>query len=370
MGEPGVHHPGSLAERILRTAAILPSPSMFARIRRLRWALPAFTILFLLVAEGALRCRQYVRYGTFGSVHAFATHEATGLPIPVPRKTTAHISIDSQGFRSPELEEFKPAGCTRLAFLGGSTTFCAEATSNESTWPAQVFAGLERAAPGSFDYLNAGVPGYTVERSQRSYESRVAPNQPDLVFIYHAYNDLVCDTRDLAMAEGFAKPEPAVDWLGDYSLLWHLLRQNIFVRLRVQQVQTAAALECDFGPLAEAFGERTESLVRAVQASGAKPVLITFAYRGQGLPDGEQTEASASALRYMPYLRAESVLEGMRAYNTALRAAAERTGATLLECSDAVPGTAENFNDSVHLLDPGCSLLAEGILSLLREQDI
>lgn len=342
---------------------------MPARFRRLRWVLPAFTLLFLLVAEGALRGRQYMRYGTFGSVHAFATHAATGLRMPVPHKTTARLSIDSQGFRSPELQLPKPADRTRLAFLGGSTTFCAEVTSNAATWPALVFAGLDRDAPGSFDYLNAGVPGYTVENSQRCYEGRVAGNQPDLVFVYHTYNDLVCDARDLAESAGFAKPEPAVDWLGQHSLLWHLLRQNIFVRFSVQQVQAATALECDFTPLAEAFGERTESLVQAIQASGAKPVLITFAYRGQSVSDAEQAVAAASAMRYMPYLRPDSILAGVRAYNEAIRAVAQRTGTTLLECADAVPGTPENFNDSVHLLDPGCSLLAERILRLLREHE-
>ncbi|MFT7679633.1 MAG: hypothetical protein ACI8QC_003637, partial [Planctomycetota bacterium] len=342
---------------------------MPARIRRLRWAIPAFSILFLLVAEGALRGRQYMRYGTVGSVHALATHEQTGLRIPIPHKQTARISIDSQGFRSPELELPKPAGRQRIAFLGGSTTFCAEATSGAASWPGQVFAGLDAQDPGRYDYLNVGVPGYTVESSQRSFESRVVPNAPDLVLIYHAYNDLVCDTRDLAEAEGFAKPEPAVDWLGERSLLWHLLRQNVFVRLRVQQVQAAAALECDFSVLAEAFGQRTEALVRAVQASGAEAVLLTFAYRGNAqLEEAQQADAAVSALRYMPYLRPEGVLAGIEAYNQALRDAAERTGAQLLECADAVPGTEQNFNDSVHLLDPGCRLLAERILGLLRER--
>jgi hypothetical protein len=55
----------------------------------------------------------------------------------------------------------KPAGTVRIAFLGGSTTFCAEGSSNQATWPHLVWQALQTAHPNvRFDYLNASAPGY------------------------------------------------------------------------------------------------------------------------------------------------------------------------------------------------------------------
>src|SRR5512143_2051214 len=96
-------------------------------------------LVALLLLEGAVRVRQWMRYGTTqADAVELVTDPATGLRIARPHMDTGRIQTNSLGFRSPELETPKPRGRVRLAFLGGSTTFCAEVSSNAVTWPALV----------------------------------------------------------------------------------------------------------------------------------------------------------------------------------------------------------------------------------------
>jgi hypothetical protein len=127
------------------------SPARGGRRRRSRLLLSALILLVgLLLLEGAVRVRQWMLYGRAGSYYEFVTHPETGLRVPKPGVTRGRdhvIEVNSLGFRGPELEIPKPPGRVRLGFLGGSTTFCAEASANESTWPALVCAGLREAFP-------------------------------------------------------------------------------------------------------------------------------------------------------------------------------------------------------------------------------
>lgn len=81
----------------------------------------------------------------------------------------------------------------------------------------------------------------------------------------------------------------------------------------------------------------------------------------------QRLEACETSLYYMPYMTPELVLGSFEAYNRAIRRAAERTGAVLVEAEGRIPADDVHFNDSVHLKDPGLALLgeivAEGILA-------
>src|SRR5262249_20288396 len=161
-------------------------------------ALVALTSLAvaLLMAEGAVRIRHWVRHGS--AVPLGESPSDTAVELHVPHGND-RVHINALGFRGPELEARKPDGTVRLAFLGGSTTFCAEASSDETTWPHVVWRELSAArAPHAFDYVNAGVPGYRVVHLTQTLHQRVAPLAPDVVVIYEATRDLSVDSRELA----------------------------------------------------------------------------------------------------------------------------------------------------------------------------
>lgn len=145
------------------------SNSRFDRLPAWQRAAPlALTILgictvFLLLAEAGVRIRHKMRYGDFwGIEETYTLDQVSGLRIPIPGGRFGPVLINSFGFRGPDITEAKPLGRLRLAFLGGSTTYCAEVSSNEMTWPHLVWKTLhERWISLNFDYINAGVPGYT-----------------------------------------------------------------------------------------------------------------------------------------------------------------------------------------------------------------
>lgn len=324
----------------------------------------AALLLGLLAIEGVVRMRQLARYGTtVTSYYRFTTDPATGLRIPEPNHVVGPIAINSLGFRGPEIERPKPPGRIRLAFLGASTTFCAEASSLEATWPALVVEGLRAAEPGlDFDYVNGSAGGFTAEQSRLSLEQRVAPLAPDVIVYYEATNDLTVDTRRLAVEQGLYEPEEGDHAaIGDWWLTYFLVEKNLRQFFRSRSSRTV--LHFDAHELSRGFEERLEALVRAAEERAEVVALVTFALqlRSDQTPE-RQRAAAASALYYMPFLDPKGLIEGYAEYNRVIRAVAGRRGVILIEGEESIPGDPEHFADSVHLRDPGLRLQARRVL--------
>lgn len=322
----------------------------------------------LLALEAAVRLRHYLKHGSFAPIYSFEVDPETGLRVPAPHQE-GRIVTDSRGFRSPELQSPKPDGRVRLAFLGGSTTYCAEASSNDVTWPALVAASIaERCSGRSVDWLNASSAGYTVESSRTNLRSRVSLLKPDVIVIYHGTNDLTRDTNDLAVEQGLTETAGAqVDWLEQWSMLWEIAKKNFVLRQRSQSpAPEARRLEVSIDDLAAGFEVRLEALVREAQEVAPVVAVVTFSHRARdGMSADELRAACESALFYIPFLEPEQILAGIVAYNDAVRRVAARTGAILVGGEDRIPPDGVHFNDSVHLLDPGCRLQAERVTETL-----
>lgn len=340
-----------------------PTRRFSLRCRILAAVLPLLVVL--LLAEGAMRLRQWVKYGTSSpSVNDFAIDAASGLPTPVPGSDTGRIKIDSRGFRNAELAVPKPPGRIRLAFLGASTTFCAEASSNSATWPHLVCERLRKECPGNdFDYVNAGVPGYSVEHSMRNLEHRVRPLEPDLIFVYEVANDLSWDTRVLALEAGLFRgnvDEPS--WLAKISVVASWMQKNAKVRLRMRGLESENQLRFDPETLALGYRGRLEQLLRSAREIAPLVAVGTFCWQVRAdQPRERQIEACNTAAYYMPWMNIDGFLSAQRAYNKAIREAAATTGAVLVEGENEIPGDPVHFADSVHLTDAGCRAMAERV---------
>ncbi len=345
-------------------------------LKKLGLALAVLVALALLL-EAAARVRHRVQYGTFRRVYLYERDAATGLMTPVPGHTTDRLRIDSRGFRNPELDVPKPEGRTRIAFLGASTTFCAEATGDEATWPHLLVEALRAARPAlDLDYVNAGVGGYTIESSRKNLALRVAPLEPDLIVVYHAVNDISKDTRLLAQEQGvYTEHADSDSWLSRVSLAWFLVEKNLLLRARQKAAVerpangSAPRLEADPEALAQAFSGRLATLLEECRATGADVVVATFSHQVRAEQDAaRRLEACNTALYYMPYLDPDTILTFFDAYNRGVRAAAAATGTPLIEGELDIPGDTAHFNDSVHFKDLGCERMAErmtaGILAL------
>jgi len=334
-------------------------------------ALALSLVFVLLLAEGAMRVRNRLKYGVGdSSVHVFTTHEESGLRIPTPGHTTPRLTIDGHGFRNPELDDPKPGRRLRMAFLGASTTFCAEASSDEATWPHRVCEALRKAHPDvEFDYLNAAVAGYTVEASRKNLRHRVRAFEPDVIVVYHGTNDLSKDTRELARARGlFDGKAEDPSWLARNSQLWYWVEKNLEVQARMRAAESGEnRLEYDAGELARGFRERLATLLREAREAAPVVAVATFSTHVRREQD-EKTRLKAcnTSLYYMPYMSLDGLLDGFDAYNAAIRGAAGDAGAILVAGEHAIPGDPAHFADSVHLTDAGCEAMARRVVGALE----
>jgi len=319
--------------------------------------------------EGAVRARQWLRYGTLGRIHEFVLDPESDLWTPPPGRVTETLSINSLGFRGPELG---PAGeSVRIAFLGASTTYCAEVSSNEATWPSLVCDALRERFPGTgFEYVNAGVAGYRLVHSRLGLERRVGPTRPDVIVIYHASNDLTYNSRAEARRQGVYRGHAdAGSWLSDRSLAWYLVEKNLLLRRRSAAVrEPGERLAIDLPTLTAPFRAELTALVAEAQERAPVVALVTFSQRTrpEQTPE-ERLAASYTSLYYMPYMTPDGLLDCFAAYNQVIRDVARERGALLLDCAGAIPSDGVHFHDSVHLTDAGCELLArcvaEGLAS-------
>lgn len=327
-------------------------------------------VVGLVFLEVAARVRMHLKYGRATSEFYTSTRDAkSGIKVPDPNQTVGPIHIDSRGFRGEDLVMPKPADVVRIAYLGGSTTFCTEATSDAATWPAALCARLAEEFEGvRFEPVNAALPALRADDSRRNLEHRVAPLQPDVVFIYHATNDISRDTRDLADAQGvFTGDGGKQSWLARHSVAWDLIEKNVRVAAR-QQASSDTQGRLDFEPtaLAEGFRDVLTRLVDEASAVTALVVIPTFStrFRAEQTPE-ERLAACNTALFYMPYMTVDRILETFAAYNAVLRDVARSTGALLVEGEDEIPADGTHFTDSIHFTDEGSRRMVQRILPRL-----
>ena len=331
----------------------------------------------IAVAEGVVRLRQFLKYGHAGAVQdIYYTDPSMNLRVLIPNLKQSNIQINSIGFRCPELANPKPVSAVRLAFLGGSTTFCAEVSSNEMTWPHLVWKQIQEAKPDiQFDYVNVATPGYTLLSSLKCLRYRLKPLEPDIIVIYHATNDLCKDSRELAIKQGIISQDDIDDresWLSSYSLLWLILEKNFKIMKIQKEIDTQPKLEFDPESLSKNFRERLTALVTESRKTAKLVALATFSCRiRHEQTSEEQLKAANTALYYMPYMSMEGMLKGYEEYNRIIREVASETGALLIEKEMSIPADDLHFNDSVHFKDPGSRLMAKRISdALLNSADL
>ena len=332
----------------------------------------AVGVVGLVLSETAVRLRQWARVGRFGTVDDMLVLDpTTGLRVLAADRTQGGIRTNSLGFRGPEIAVPKPSGDVRLAFLGGSTTFCAEVSSNDTTWPHLVWRSLQDAFPAArIDYVNAGVPGYGLDAILRSFRARVQPLAPDVVVIYEATNDLALESRRLAIERGIVPAARAEDsWLARYSLLWLLIEKNTVIRgLQSSATDDTGKLRVDPRELSQVFEQRLCDMIGAAQAVAPVVAVATFAPRirsGQSVE--EQKQAAVSALYYMPFLTLDGLVAGFAEYNRVIRGVAAETGALLIEAENRIPADGLHYNDSVHFRDAGSRAMATRVSQALLD---
>ena len=325
-------------------------------------------ILFLL-AEFGIRVRHYIKFGAvWGIEDTFMMDETANLRVLIPNKQFGAVRINSLGFRGPEIPLPKPDSVIRIAFLGASTTYCAEVLSNDMVWTHLVTEQLKQRWPSlQFDYVSGGVPGYGVNHSLQNLKYKIAPLKPDIIVIYHTTNDLSSNTFELAKKKGLVEQqtEQGMLWLSKYSLLSYLVEKNL--RLIISQKKAfdqSRKLEFETQEITEPFRNDLNVLVQESKKVSPIVAIATFSVRlRENQSKKDKIEAAVTSLYYMPYMTIDGLIRGYKSYNDVIRSVAHQQNIILIDNNTMIPGDGTHFNDSVHFKDRGSALMARRVFT-------
>jgi len=124
------------------------------------------------------------------SYSLFEEHPYLGF-VPAANYVRGENHHNALGFRGGEIPLPKPPGEFRIVCLGGSTTYNPFIENPADTFPARLEAALHTRGATNVRVVNGGVPGYRSYESLINLQFRVLDLDPDLVFVYHAPNDVM-----------------------------------------------------------------------------------------------------------------------------------------------------------------------------------
>ncbi len=273
------------------------------------------------------------------------------------------ISINSIGFRGPELTSPRPPNALRLWCVGGSSTFDIFVPDNQSTWPARLGEQVQAALPQrAVEVINAGIPGEVLHGSLMDFERHFDAVRPDVLVIYHGPNDL----RNQVGQE--MKPPG--------QLVHHLNSLALFRVLR-RQVERRGAPHGDYTgrsltpPKLEAVAHELHRVINAAGRRGVKVVLASHALRLSTQPTVTEAEASLGVDSDLLALPPLEVSRAFDAYNATAQRLALEHNVAFADVRRAVPADGMYWGDATHFSAEGAKLaataVAAAVLKVVKE---
>ena len=277
-------------------------------------------------------------------------------------------TANEQGFRGPLRAIAKPDGVVRVACIGGSTTFTSKVR-DRFAYPAQLEIALAALEPDKrIEVLNAGVPGYTTAESLMNLVFKVLDHEPDVVVVYHAYNDYKARTHP-----GYRRDYRHYRrvWVEEDCVVHPLVRLVEpsalfrFMRLRLTDHRRHGSLYYWVSTIDEAPGGPPPEIEPEANLDGFRDNLraIHDVCRGRGIHLVLATQALHDTV-----VGAKAGVP-LRKLNEVTRALAGELGAPLCDAARDFP---QRFNfrplDPVHMTGSGARLLAAKVAETIHRE--
>jgi lysophospholipase L1-like esterase len=293
-----------------------------------------------------------------------------------PDYKSKQVQINSLGYRGRSFSAKKPEGVYRVIALGASTTYGIYNQQNR-TYPFLLEKKLqEDLHTKNIEVINAGLVSATTTESLIRFSLRIAPLEPDMIIIYHGYNDLV--------------PRMFNDFSGDYFHYRKIMKSDfhIYEKLYLYKIFNAALLRrinekvimnqnllhytWKFDNLpdipqrvenfnatsSDVFKRNFKDIITLARAADIQVVLMTFAF------DDQQKNWN----NYMPD---ELWGKGIRENNLVVKALAEQYDLPLVKFYEYGESDRRIFADSIHMNEYGnlkkAELIAQEIEPILEE---
>ena len=306
----------------------------------------------------------------------------------------AIIKTDKYGFltNGQELEYNKIPNEIRIATIGGSTT----ANINlqfDKNWPGHIGGSLQKNFPNKhFRVINAGVPGFDTSQSIANLALRVMPFKPDIVIIYHAYNDLKAIQKNIAFRPDYSHihTQP-YGFHKEPNFIFKMLNKSMFyVRMRnktreanrniseLEGLNDSMATTNRISSIPEfaehTFEQHIRILINIARAGGSKVILSTYATLLDPKLDYTkpetihslsdfQKQSLGSLLHFTPGLTLEGIFDGISRYNDVIRNIAAEEKCVLVDNAIDLPHAEQYFVDRVHFSEAGAEHMANNIYS-------
>lgn len=293
-------------------------------------------------------------------------------------------TVNSDGFIStPEVAYEKDPDTIRVVFLGGSSTAgTVPILPDKKTWPALATRQLDEALPGrKVDFINGALAGYTTFESYARLWARLRFYRPDVVVVYHAWNDLgyFADPtrvrRRHVAGDGswsFERPylrqriEPHwIDPLIEWSHLLCRLRRRWFSTPLTGEVGPGRGGELagDFDPRGlEIFRDNLRLMLKAEEVIGCEIYVAKQATLiVRDLPEDLRSKC-------MVHYHGFDFDAHVRAFDAIYRVIDEEVRQERIIDLTPLSGRSANLVDHVHLSEEGCRRVAGIVAETLRKR--
>ena len=351
--------------------------------QRARWYLPPLLIIaFLAGAELSARLDDLIRYG----VPLFA---APSVSYDLVIRDSATIrgrpygryeltQLNGAGFRGAPISPVPPVGCARIIVLGASESIVGGEEVG-TDYPARMEEAL--AQHGCFDVQNAAVSGLDLCRLTTLWTNWVAKWSANVVVVYPTPYFYMSPNPPAYPTEPLRPMGKPPWWTSRIIPRWH---DHPFAPDVVAKWQIRRDIVRKLAPHPPGWEYRTvppdrlalyerhlDSLVVAIRATGAEPVLVTHATRFPNPPTKED-ELLMLAWEHNSRATAQVLLQFEHAANAAMAAIGRRRDAMVVDAAARMDGRRDWFTDFSHFSGEGRrvlgALVADSVRSLVRRR--
>ena len=300
------------------------------------------------------------------------------------------VFVGDHGYRGPDFDVRKPEGTVRIIVLGGSAVFDSFArdtdTQRHGSWPNQIGERLRAKGYPNVEVINAGVPGHTSANSLARLYTQLWLYAPDIVLIYHGWNDFkfwqqLAITPETPLISRYAVYDPYEDPFIHYqgkidrflsgSQLYSALRMYYYQWAlrpgsegKLPDIENLAPGFSDYGP--RQFRLTMEMFVSACRTIGAEPVFVTQATLVT--VDNTAKERQRIGYRYQ-LLNHDAIIDAYERSYAIMRNISTNTGAHFIDAAATMNGRGEFFTDHVHTTVAGSTHLADIVTAGLLERE-
>jgi len=317
------------------------------------------------------------------------------------------IFVDKYGFldKDQTLEYDKPANEIRIATIGASTTANISLPFNEN-WPGLLGSLVQKHFPNkNIRVINAGVNGFDTAQSIGNLALRVMPFKPDVVIIYHAYNDLKAIRPNKTFRPDYShihttpygyykKPNLIIRCL--HNCMFYVRARNKYREYKnktktydelVNRRRLKEKLKKDLKErlsyipkeAEQTFEQHIHILVSIARAGNAKVILSSFASLHDPKLDWSNSKVFTklsefqkstlyALMHFTPGLTIKAIFDGFNEYNEALRKIANQEKTGWVDNASLVPHEDAYFLDRVHFSRQGARRMAEDFLPVVLEK--